>query len=104
MFSFAKNTMITVSVAASTPLLDDLFHLPLSMEAYDQFLSFSNLIQGLQLQNSPDIWTYIWGTSAFASNKAYRMLIGYRQVPSHLSNGFGVQHVKISTKSSSGYY
>lgn len=49
---------------------------------YDQFLSFSNLIQGLQLQNFPDTWTYIWGASAFASNKAYKVLIGHRQVPS----------------------
>jgi hypothetical protein len=82
LFSFAKNTMITVSVAATTPLLHDLFHLALSRLIYDQFLSFSNLIQGLLLQNFPDTWTYIWGASAFASNKAYKVLIGHRQVPS----------------------
>jgi len=33
LFSFAKNQLISVSVAANSPLLHDLFHLPLSPEA-----------------------------------------------------------------------
>lgn len=37
LFSYAKNEMISLSVASNTPLLHDLFHLPLSSEAYAQF-------------------------------------------------------------------
>lgn len=81
MFYYAKDAWVTMSVVASTPVLHELFHLPLSIEAYDQFLAFSALIQGLQLQLDPNIWTYAWGGNAFASSKAYRSLIGHRQVP-----------------------
>lgn len=69
-----------MSVAASSPQLHDLFHLPLSAEAYDQFLDFSVVIQSLQLQPTPDIWSYVWGSSTFSSNKAYKFLIGHRQI------------------------
>jgi hypothetical protein len=37
LFSYAKNRVISVSAAASVPLVQDLFHLPLSNEAYLQF-------------------------------------------------------------------
>lgn len=69
-----------MSVAVHSPLLHDRFYLPLSTEAYNQFLVFSNEIQGLQLSHSSDIWTYTWGSSSFFSNKAYAILIGHQQV------------------------
>jgi hypothetical protein len=33
-----------------------------------------------QLQDGNDLWTYIWGSSAFTSKKAYLQLIGSKQV------------------------
>jgi len=80
LFSYAKNGTISVSVAVHSPLLHDLFYLPLSTKAYNQFLVFSNEIQGLKLSHSSDIWTYTWGSSSFFSNKAYAILIGHHQV------------------------
>lgn len=53
--------------------------MPLS-EAFQQFQVCSNLIDGLQLNEGPDIWTYIWGSAIFTSSKAYDHLIGTRQV------------------------
>ena len=49
LFSFAKNQLISVSVAATSPLLHDLFHLPLSPEAYDQYMVLTNTFQNLSL-------------------------------------------------------
>jgi hypothetical protein len=37
LFSYAKNQQISLKVAASPPLIQNLFHLPLSGEAYTQF-------------------------------------------------------------------
>jgi hypothetical protein len=59
-------------VAASTPLLQYLYHLPLSIEAYEQFQEHVSIIQGLQLQPSHDKWTYIWGFSSFSSRNTYK--------------------------------
>jgi len=49
LYSFVRNGLITLSVAASTPLLYNLFHLPLSPEAHAQFTELSNILQGLHL-------------------------------------------------------
>lgn len=38
LFSFAKNKTITVSMAKATNNLHELFHLPLSQEAFAQFI------------------------------------------------------------------
>ena len=54
-----------------------LFHLPLSMEAYNQFLLLENKVDNFQLTTDKDWWTYIWGTSQFSSQKAYRHLLGH---------------------------
>jgi len=54
LFSFAKNQLISVSVAANSPLLHYLFHLPLSPEAYDQYFVLTNAIQSLNLQANYD--------------------------------------------------
>jgi hypothetical protein len=80
LLSFAKNQYITVAEAASSPFLHDLFHLPLSPEAYGQYLILSDTLQNLQLNDTFDQWSYLWGSSLFSSSRAYRSLIGHRQV------------------------
>jgi hypothetical protein len=44
LFSFARNKFIYVSTAASTPLLQDLFFLSLSSEAFSQFQLLSKAL------------------------------------------------------------
>jgi hypothetical protein len=61
-------------------LLQNLFHLPLSSEAYVQFQNLSATLQSLQLQQGNDAWTFIWGTNFFQSRKVYKHLIGHRYV------------------------
>lgn len=49
LFSFAKNKTITVSMAKATDSLHELFHLPLSEEAFAQFTHLQVILQNLQL-------------------------------------------------------
>jgi len=54
-----KKSHITVNQACQSRELYDLFHLPLSEEAYVQFSEFSALLANLNLQEEPDLWSYI---------------------------------------------
>lgn len=52
LYSFVWNGMISLCVAAKKTMLYDLFHLPLSPEAYAQFLELSNIFQDWHSQQS----------------------------------------------------
>ena len=60
--------------------IDQLFHLPLSSEAYAQLLLLNDKLDSLQLSNSHDIWNYIWGSPYYSSSKAYKQLTGQASV------------------------
>ena len=80
LFSFVKNPDISGFLACNSNPLHDQFHLPLPPEAYAQYLDLELLIQNLQIQDVKDTWSYIWGSLDFSSKKAYRHLIGHRQI------------------------
>jgi hypothetical protein len=65
LFSFVRNQHITISSAASNTHLYELFHLPLSPEAFEQYVTLSECLQSLQLQDIPDLWMYSWGSTIF---------------------------------------
>ena len=81
LFSFAKCHSTTVHMAVTNAQLHDLFHLPLSQEAFGQFQTLSDRLQSLNLQNTHDHWKYTWGSYSFTSSKAYEHLIGHRTLP-----------------------
>ena len=62
--SFTNNIDITVKHASEKEFLEDLFHLPLSREAYQLFLQmeiiWEDVKQTTELADK-DTWTYIWG-------------------------------------------
>ena len=76
-FLLQKNKRVTFNKEFHTEPLHLLFHLPLSVEAYNQFLLLENKVDNFQLTADKDWWTYIWGTSQFSSQKAYRHLLGH---------------------------
>ena len=80
LFSLVKDKYFTVQQVCQTSAVHDLFHLPLSEEAYQQFIQLSVTIQSLELQEGSDSWTYIWGSNIFTSKRAYIHLSGTRQV------------------------
>jgi hypothetical protein len=66
--TYAKDFNISVKDAIGQEYLQDLFHLPLSQQAYEEFLNMeeicSNSESSIQ-QGNLDSWTYIWGSNFF---------------------------------------
>jgi hypothetical protein len=79
-YSFAKNKNISVSKALWASDINQLFHLPISQEAFEQLLLLAQDLETLQGDNQDDFWSYIWGSPQFFPTKAYQHLIGHRQV------------------------
>lgn len=76
LFSFAKNPWIPLHSFVMLNPMTDHFHLPLSIQAYQQFLQLKQLTLPVQHQDDRDIWTYNWGSPVFSTAKAYLALIG----------------------------
>jgi hypothetical protein len=72
LFSFAKNKSITVKSVLESYETHELFHLPLSEEAYLQFCEMDIYLQVLQTGSWSDTWSYIWGNGKYTSAKAYK--------------------------------
>lgn len=76
LYSFAKKPDISLRSAASVSPIANLFNLPLSIEAFEQFQQVNEIFRNLQLEDGKDTWFYIWGNPNFTSRRAYRHLIG----------------------------
>jgi hypothetical protein len=80
LFSFARKRQITVARARDTEELAHLFTLPLSEEAFQQLLVLVGDLNALLDITANDVWSYIWGSPIYSSVKAYKQLIGSKQV------------------------
>jgi hypothetical protein len=83
LFSFTINENITLFSVLELNELEDLFHLPLSEEAYTQFCDLNIYMQAFQQFGEAGQWKYIWGNGHYISSKAYKSMIGSR--PIHLA-------------------
>jgi hypothetical protein len=61
--------------------LHNLFQLPLSTEAFQQYEVLLQELDNLISVHETDKWTYIWGSCQFSVNKAYNSLSGH--MPTH---------------------
>jgi hypothetical protein len=82
LFSFAKSHFVSLHTAVTSEHLEDLFHLPLSAEAFTQFQTLQTALQTLHLSDSHDSWTYSWGNAGFSSRKVYKHLVGHHDIHS----------------------
>ena len=79
LLSFAKNKAITLQTAAAAQEgFSQIFHLPLSEEAFIQMQNLLQLLTDIQLTENNDSWRYSWGDK-FSSSNAYRALVGHHQ-------------------------
>jgi hypothetical protein len=60
--------------------LAHLFTLPLSEEAFQQLLVLAGDLNDMLDTDANDVWSYIWGSPIYSSVRAYKQLIGSRQV------------------------
>ena len=64
LFSFVKNKDATVHTILQTEYLEDLFHLPLTVQAFQEFEAMEDICIALRASNTldcTDTWSYIWG-------------------------------------------
>jgi hypothetical protein len=80
LFSFTVNTKITVQSVRQLESFHDLFQLPMSLKAFEQYCELDIFMQSLHPTNTKDTWSYIWGSKNYSSLKAYRHLIDYDSV------------------------
>jgi hypothetical protein len=76
LYSFARNKNISLRKARSLPHLDNIFHIPLSDEAFNQYIDLQSLLLNLADSTDNGIWTYIWGQH-YSCSRAYRHLKGH---------------------------
>lgn len=88
------------------------FQLPLSSQAYDEFMQMSQLISDTHLEeNGKDIWTYIWVAIAFKAKNyydccfrnievhaAYKWLWRSKSIPKHKVFGWFLLTVRLNTR------
>ena len=79
-FSCVREQLLLVQNVYQSLDFFDLFHLPLSDEAFAQSHELSDIIEVIDLQAGNDLWSFIWGSIQFASNRAYSHMSGVRQV------------------------
>lgn len=60
--------------------LDQIFSLPLSVEAHGQLHAWLTRVENIANSDNFDIWSYIWGTTHYSASNAYRHLCGTRNV------------------------
>ena len=59
LFSFAMNGLLSVREAADSDSFQELFHRPLSVQAFAQFHQAKNYLDQVNPNSSPDKWKYV---------------------------------------------
>jgi hypothetical protein len=80
LFSFVKNTKLSIKEAKEQDQFASFFHLPISEQAYEQYLELQVAWEQIALNNTHDRWRYIWGSDDYSSQKAYRHFMGQSQI------------------------
>lgn len=74
LYSFSKQQQIFVHEIFHTEDMADHFHLPLSEEAYAEFLQLEQYLQGMNLSADQDIWQFTPGQVTYKVSTAYATL------------------------------
>jgi hypothetical protein len=82
LFSFAKNTHITVLEAwnKNNEDLYDLFNLPLSVTAHEEFHTLKDELNSLDITTEHDRWEFAWG-DRYSIKKVYNLIGETHQAP-----------------------
>jgi hypothetical protein len=81
LFSYAKRGTVTFQKVKAQDNLWHLFQLPLSTTAFAQHTQLTLLLDQVAVSEVPDVWTYVWGSSQFSSQRAYKHLSGHIDTP-----------------------
>lgn len=76
LYTFAHKDSISISEAKLLDNLADHFQLPLSEEAYDEFLLLQDLLDDLPISGEPDQWLAFGNATVFNVSRTYKIAIG----------------------------
>jgi hypothetical protein len=84
LFSFACNTKLSIEEVKQQEHLFQIFQLPLSKQAYEQYLELNEAWDQITINNSKDRWRYIWGSNIYSTKKDLHTPNGAYQRPFYL--------------------
>jgi hypothetical protein len=91
LYSFALDQNISVKGIMEVGHLDDLFSLPLSAQAFEEYQLLQSKLQEIQYDVTiTDKWNFIWGNGIYTSRKFYALGYSHMDALPHL-NGCGNQ-------------
>jgi hypothetical protein len=74
LFSYAKNQNISVADFIHNNNFQQQFHLPLSVQAFQEYQAMQDIIQQTQISNEAnDVWSYLWGNAYYSASKFYHL-------------------------------
>jgi hypothetical protein len=89
LYSYAKNKNTSVAQFLQNNRIEEQFHLPLSVQAYEEYQDLQHTIQLIQISTKDkDKWKYIWGvinTPRPSSTTQHTKTFNHQS----LSSGFG---------------
>jgi hypothetical protein len=80
LYSFTVNETVSLHQAKSLEHLSDLFHLPLSNEAFAQFQVLQEVLLNISDSVDPDSWEVFGNNTSFKVSKAYKHFVGQHLV------------------------
>ncbi|TVU27564.1 hypothetical protein EJB05_19054, partial [Eragrostis curvula] len=88
LYSFSNDKYGSLHKAMNAESFEEIFHLPLSNEAYEELLDMQLEIENMDLPyEDDDIWSYIWGSVSYSSSKFYKhQFNGLENSPLHQRN------------------
>jgi hypothetical protein len=82
LYSYAKNKNISVAQFLINNRIEDQFHLPLSIQAFQEYQQLQQIIQDLHVPDSGrDSWEYMWGNSRYTDARFYHLTFKHFQPP-----------------------
>lgn len=102
LYSFSKQQQISLHEIVHTEDMSDHFHLPLSEEAYEEYLQLEQCLQDLNLNENHDIWQFTPVQVIYKVYTAYTTLT-IAQRSYQPSSGYGKLVANLSTRYSFGY-
>ena len=81
LFSFAKDKQSSVKEVLSLANLHDGFHLPLSVEAFQEYNGLKQLLHGHALTDQDDAWVFNSNKGAYTPKAFYNLF--FAQIPIH---------------------
>jgi len=104
LYIYVRNDKQSLREALVTDDRLELFRLPMSRLAYDEFLCFQDLIISLRSNaNIAYYWTFIWVKSFYSSAAIYKHHF-QAITPPEPSFGFGNQNASLESSSSLGFF